>query len=340
MISLMSPSSPFKVREMNSDLKIGLALGSGAARGMSHIGIINALAEIGIEPKIVCGTSVGSLVGAAYAAGRLEKLESWARSLTRLDVARFIDINTSFTGFVDTDRLHDFLNEHVASDDSVIEDLPKAYASVATDLANGREVWLNEGSIIQSVWASMSLPGLFPAIKHNNSWLVDGGLVNPIPVSLCRAMGADIVIAVNLNGDIVGKHFGRSNGRLKKSKPGDRKKGSKTGNWKMDNWKTGNGVSDKLNELVKEYTNFSLFDDAPKVEQPPSLLDAIAGSVNICQDRITRSRMAGDPPDIMLSPKLSDLGLLELYRSDEAIKEGMRCVERLRSGIEHVLGRA
>jgi NTE family protein len=317
---------------MNSELKIGLALGSGAARGMSHIGIINALAEIEIEPKIICGTSVGSLVGAAYAAGRLNKLESWARSLTRLDVARFIDINTSFTGFVDTDRLHDFLNEHVASDDAVIEDLPKAYASVATDLANGREVWLNEGSVIQSVWASMSLPGLFPAIKHNNSWLVDGGLVNPVPVSACRAMGADIVIAVNLNGDIVGKHFGRSNGSSKQSKASEK---GKTGNEKA-----GNGFSDKLNDLVKEYTNITLFEDEPEVEQPPSLLDAIAGSVNICQDRITRSRMAGDPPDIMLSPKLSDLGLLELYRSDEAIKEGMKCVERLRSEIDYVLERA
>jgi len=302
---------------MNSELKIGLALGSGAARGMSHIGIINALAEIGIEPKIICGTSVGSLVGAAYAHGRLKKLESWARSLSRLDVARFIDINTSFTGFVDTDRMHDFLNEHVASDDAVIEDLPKAYASVATDLANGREVWLNEGSIIQSVWASMSLPGLFPAIKHNNSWLVDGGLVNPVPVSACRAMGADIVIAVNLNGDIVGKHLERTNGRKR----------------------TGNGVGDRLNELVKEYTNLSLFEDRDEVDQPPSLLDAIAASVNICQDRITRSRMAGDPPDIMLRPKLSDIGLLELYRSDEAIEEGGKCVERLRSEIEYVLER-
>mgnify|MGYP001828561822 FL=1 len=318
MISLMSPLSPLKVREMNSELKIGLALGSGAARGMSHIGIINALAEIGIEPKIICGTSVGSLVGAAYAAGRLKKLESWARSLTRLDVARFIDINTSFTGFVDKDRMHDFLNQHVASDDAVIEDLPKAYASVATDLANGREVWLNEGSLIQSVWASMSLPGLFPAIKHNNSWLVDGGLVNPVPVSACRAMGADIVIAVNLNGDIVGKHLERANGRKR----------------------IGNGVGDKLNELVKEYTNISLFEDRDEVDQPPSLLDAIAASVNICQDRITRSRMAGDPPDIMLRPKLSDIGLLELYRSDEAIEEGMKCVERLRSEVEYVMERA
>ena len=311
---------------MNSELKIGLALGSGAARGMSHIGIINALAIMGIEPAIVCGTSVGSLVGASYAAGKLDTLESWARSLTRLDVARFIDISPSFSGFVDTDRLHEFLNDNVASDAAVTEDLPKSYASVATDLGTGREVWLNQGSIIQSVWASMSLPGLFPAIRHNNSWLVDGGLVNPIPVSVCRAMGADIVIAVNLNGDIVGKHFGRSNGNAKHSV-------QPTGG------NRGRGVSEKLNELVKEYTNFSLFDNAPKVDQPPNLLEAIAGSVNICQDRITRSRMAGDPPDIMLSPKLSDIGLLELYRSGEAIKEGMKCVERLHSEIEHVLQR-
>jgi len=312
---------------MNSELKIGLALGSGAARGMAHIGIINALAEIGIEPKIVCGTSVGSLVGAAYAAGRLKKLESWARSLTRLDVARFIDINTSFTGFVDNDRMHEFLNNHVAGDDAVIEDLQKSYASVATDLETGREVWLNEGSVIQSVWASMSLPGLFPVIKNNNSWLVDGGLVNPIPVSVCRAMGADIVIAVNLNNNIVGKHFGRSNSRLKQSD-------------EQSSGKKGNGVSDKLNELFKEYTNISLFEDRDEVDQAPNLLYAIAASINIFQDRITRSRMAGDPPDIMLSPKLSDIGLLELYRSDEAIEEGIKCVDRLRSEIEYVLERA
>ena len=328
----MSPSSPFKVREMSSDLKIGVALGSGAARGMSHIGIINALADMGIEPDIVCGTSVGSLVGASYAAGKLDTLEEWARSLTRFDVARFIDINPSFAGFVDTNRLHDFLNNNVADDDTVIEDLQKSYASVATDLQTGREVWLNEGSVIQSVWASMSLPGLFPAIRHNNSWLVDGGLVNPIPVSVCRAMGADIVIAVNLNGDIVGKHFARTNGRSKQ--------GKETVDDNTGDYKTSNGVSEKIHALVKEYTNISLFDNAPKVDEPPNLLEAIAGSVNIFQDRITRSRMAGDPPDIMLSPKLSDLGLLELYRSDEAIKEGKKCVERLRSEIEYVLERA
>jgi NTE family protein len=300
---------------MNTRLKIGLALGSGSSRGWSHIGIINELSKLGIHPDIVCGTSVGAMVGAAYATGNIEKLESWARSLTKLDVARFININPSTTGFVNTERFHDYLNENVAGIDVNVEDLKKVYAAVATDLETGREVWLSQGSLIRAVWASMALPGLFPAIRHDNSWLADGGLVNPVPVSTCRALGADIVIAVNLNGDIVGKHFERPAKDEKES------------------------VSGKLSELVKEYTKLSLFEAKDK-NPPPSMLNAIAASINITQDRLTRSRMAGDPPDIVFSPKLADIGLLELYRANEAIAEGERCVQRQVSEIEYVLARA
>jgi NTE family protein len=302
---------------MKTELNIGLALGSGSSRGWSHIGIINALSELGITPDIICGTSIGSLVGASYVSGKIEKLEEWACSLTKLETARFLEIKTSLTGFVNTERLHYFLNENVASDQVVIEDLTKVYAAVATDLETGREIWLTKGSLIQAVWASISLPGLFPAIKNKNRWLVDGGLVNPVPVSVCRALGADIVIAVNLNGDIVGKHFEKPK-RVKKQP---------------------DGVGGKITERVREYTS-SLFFTPKNNEQPPNLLDAIAGSVNITQDRITRSRMAGDPPDILLSPKLSHISLLEFYRAKEAIKEGKKCVQRMRPEIEHVLGMA
>ncbi|HEC16750.1 MAG TPA: patatin [Sedimenticola sp.] len=294
---------------------IGLALGSGTARGWSHIGIINALSELGITPNIICGTSIGALVGASYVSGKMEKLEEWACSLTKLETARFLEINTSLTGFVNTERLHYFLNKNVAGDEVVIEDLAKAYAAVSTDLETGREIWLTKGSLIQAVWASISLPGLFPAIRNNNRWLVDGGLVNPVPVSVCRALGADIVIAVNLNGDIVGKHFDKPK-RVKKQD---------------------GGVEAKITELVREYTS-ALFLTPRDDEQPPNLLDAIAGSVNITQDRITRSRMAGDPPDILLSPKLSHIRLLEFYRADEAIREGRHCVQRMRPEIDHILG--
>ena len=302
---------------MNTGLKTGLALGSGSSRGWAHIGIIKALAELGINPDIICGTSIGSLVGASFVTGNMDSLEAWACSLTKLDVARFFEFNTSMTGFVNTERFHDFLSQYIAGDEVIIEQLPKLYAAVSTDLETGREIWHTSGSLVQAVWASMSLPGLFPAIRNNNRWLVDGGLVNPVPVSVCRALGADVVIAVNLNGDIVGKRF---------NKPVMEKK--------ADN----NSVGGKITELVREYTNLSIF-NPENGRQPPGLLDAIAGSINITQDRITRSRMAGDPPDIVISPKLSGIGLLELYRAKEAIIEGIKCVQRKLPEIEYFLGK-
>lgn len=295
-------------------MNIGLALGGGSSRGWSHIGVIKALADQGVFPNIICGTSIGALVGASYVSNNLDKLEEWVCSLTKFETARFFEINTSLNGFVNTERLHNFLNEYVASDDSVIEDLNKQYATVATDLETGREVWLTKGLVLEAVWSSIALPGLFPAIKNNNKWLIDGGLVNPVPVSVCRALGADIVIAVNLNGDIVGKHFQKPENKIKQD----------------------TGVVDKITDLVTEYAA-SVFSTSTDEEQPPSLFEAIASSVNITQDRITRSRMAGDPPDILLSPKLSHIGLLEFYRASEAINEGKACVQRMLPEIQYVL---
>ncbi len=302
---------------MNSKPKIGLALGSGSSRGWSHIGIIGALSDLGIEPTIICGTSIGALVGASCVAGNLPKLEEWVRSLTRLDTARFFEISSATSGFVNTKRLHGFLNEYVAGDDAMIESLDVNYAAVATDLESGREVWFTNGPIIEAVWASISLPGLFPAIRSDSRWLVDGGLVNPVPVSVCRALGAELVIAVNLNGNIAGKHFSRSS-----KLPTPKKK-----------------VAGLITELVREYTG-DLFSPSEEDDQSPGLFDAIAGSVNIAQDRITRSRMAGDPPDILLTPRLAHIGLLEFYRASEAIEEGRKCVQRMQPEIQHVLDMA
>lgn len=307
---------------MNEKLKIGLALGSGSSRGWSHIGIIRELAELGIKPDIICGTSVGAMVGAAYVANNLDKLEDWACSLTKFEAARYFDINLSLNGFVDIKKFHDFLNEYIASDAALIQDYKKQFAAVATDLETGREVWLMKDSIVEAVWSSMSLPGLFPAIKNNNRWLVDGGLVNPVPVSACRALGADIVIAVNLNSDLLGRH--------RKSPQIADKEATK------EITKPSNHIAHRLTELVKEYGN-AIFSNAPVDHQPPGLLDAIAGSINITQDRITRSRMAGDPADIMLSPKLANIGLLEVYRATEAIKGGKECVQRMLPELTRLL---
>ncbi len=189
--------------------KIGLALGSGASRGWSHIGILKALLKEGIEPDIVCGTSVGAMIGASYLAGNLEKLEDWVLGSTRTDVLKFFNIRFSQAGLVDADRFNRFLYNYVAAAEINIEDLPKRYAAIATDLDNGREVWFREGALAQAVRASMALPGLYPSVNVEERWLVDGGLVNPVPVTTCRALGADIVIAVNLNSDIVGKNSPR-----------------------------------------------------------------------------------------------------------------------------------
>ncbi len=299
---------------MNSKLTIGLALGSGSARGWAHIGIIKELEKLGIVPDIVCGTSVGALVGAAYVSNNLEKLEQWARSLTRFEVVKFLDINLALNGFVNVEKFHRFLNENIASDEALIEGQQKQYVAVATELATGREIWLMKGSIIEAVWSSISMPGLFPAIKNNNKWLVDGGLVNPVPVSVCRAMGADIVIAVNLNSDIIGRQLKPIDATIEPDK----------------------GVTGKLTELIREYSG-SLFSNSKTGEQAPGMLDAIADSINITQDRITRSRLAGDPADIVLTPKLADVSLLEIYRADETINEGKKSVQRKIAEITYLL---
>lgn len=299
---------------INSKLNIGLALGSGSSRGWSHIGIIRALADLGIEPNIICGTSIGALIGASYMSNNIEHLKEWACSLTKLGTAKYFKINTSLNGIVNTEKFHRFLNDYVVNDETIIEDFTKKYATVTTELETGREVWLTKGSMIEAVWASISLPGLFPAIKNNNKWLIDGGLVNPVPVSVCRALGADVVIAANLNGGIVGRYSEKTKKRSKQDK----------------------GGTSRISDFVREYTG-SVLSIPKNPDQPPSLFNAIAGSITIAQDRITRSRMVGDPPDILLSPKLSHIGLLEFYRAKEAIREGEQCVQRMLPEIDHLL---
>jgi NTE family protein len=294
---------------MSKKIKLGLALGSGAARGWAHIGVIQQLERIGIKPDIVCGTSIGALVGAAYMAGNVNKLETWVRQLDKLQTARYFSINSSLKGFVNKERLHHFLDEYVVKAEQHIADFDKPFATVATDLMTGREIWNTEGKVIDAVWSSIALPGLFPAIKHDDRWLIDGGLVNPVPVSLCRALGADVVIAVNLNSDIVGKHFRAEPPveKVEQDEPGS--------------------LTERFTDMVTDYTS-NLFKSSKNKDEAPDLMDAIAASINITQDRITRSRMAGDPPEIILSPRLSQVGILEFYRAADAIEEGIASVER------------
>lgn len=289
--------------------RIGIALGSGAARGWAHIGVLEALSEAGIEPQIVAGTSIGALVGAWYARGHLPAAEKWVRRLTRRNVFAFMDL-TLGGGMVQGKRLMDLYRSQLG--DVPIENLPKAYAAVATNLNTGQEIWLQQGSLLEAVRASVSLPGLFKPVPHGGDYLVDGGLVNPVPVSVCRALGADLVIAVNLNGDLIGRHAGR---RVEEKLAGD------------PTWWS------RLSSAVAE---------APFLRQngveEPGFLDVLASSINIMQDRITRSRLAGDPPDVVLHPRLGHLELLDFARGAEAIEEGRASVERALPLLRHVLG--
>lgn len=291
--------------------RIGIALGSGSARGWAHIGVLQALAEAGVEPDIVAGTSIGSLVGALYVHGHLDAMESWVRKLTRRDVFSYMDVGISGGGVLEGRRLMELYRR--AFGDTRIEDLPKPFAAVATNLRNGQEVWLRQGSVIEAVRASISLPGLFRPVAVGKTWLVDGGLVNPVPVSVCRALGAQVVIAVNLNGDLVGRHF-----QVQQQVS----EGVADGGWlgKLSFSFRGNG--DK------------------KPAAGPGFVEVLASSINIMQDRITRSRMAGDPPDIFISPRLAHFELLDFSRGEEAIREGRNAVRRMLPLIQDALGLA
>ena len=300
---------------MSQSPTIGLALGSGASRGWSHIGVIDALVEEGIEPDIVCGTSVGAMVGASYLAGNLDKLEEWVLKASRSDVYRFFDVKLSQSGFVDVERMDKFIHEYVAGKDLEIDDLDKPFLAVATCLTTGQEAWSREGSVAQWVRASMSLPGLFSPVRIDDKWLVDGGLVNPVPVTACRALGADIVIAVNLNADIVGK--GLKDKHVSSAEEEE-------------------GLLHSLKQQAKDYSS-SLFSSGSGDKAPPGLLSVVSSSINIFQDRITRSRLAGDPADIIMAPRLRDVGLLEFGKAAEAIKTGKACVQKVLPDIQDLI---
>ncbi|MFP4647676.1 MAG: patatin-like phospholipase family protein [Halorhodospira sp.] len=304
-----------------AETTVGLALGSGSARGWSHIGIIRALAAAGIRPQVVAGTSIGALVGAFYAAGKLDVLEPWVRKLTRRDVLGMLDPSLRTTGgLIEGRRLYDFYQEHLSG--AAIENLGLPYAAVATTLGRGTEVWLREGDLADAVRASSALPGVFSPVRRGRDWLVDGGLVNPVPVSVCRALGADVVIAVNLNGDLIGRHL-RENAHHAGT-------GAHPERWLQQ---LPEGVRSHAQTLMGLWGDWTGARDAERGEKP-GVFEVLAGSLNIMQDRITRSRMAGDPPELVLSPRLAHIGLLEFHRAEEAITIGEAVVQRMLPSIQ------
>jgi len=286
--------------------KIGVALGSGAARGWAEIGVLEGLAALGIVPEVVSGTSIGALVGAAFVTGKLAALKIRMENFGRRDVAAMFDLHLTTGGLIEGRRVESFLNS-LGIDGSIEAHGPR-YAAVATDLASGREIWLQQGPIVHAVRASIGMPGLFSPTRQDDRWLIDGGLVNPVPVSLARALGADIVIAVDLNSELVGRRFSGSGIEVTAS-PTAPAVSAQAPQWLMD------AVGPILQRVLQAGLDY------------PSYFEVLANSLNIMQDRITRTRLAGDPPDVLLCPRLGEFSWLDFHRAHEAIAEGLACVQ-------------
>jgi len=297
--------------------KIGIALGGGAARGWAHIGVLQALAEVGLSPDIVVGTSIGSVVGGCYVSDKLDELEIFARSLTRRRVFGLLDFNFAGSGLISGQRLSEELNDHLKH--VQIENLNNKFVAVATELKTGHEIWLSKGPLVPAMHASYALPGIFRPVRINNRWLIDGALVNPIPVSVCRALGARIVIAVNLNWDFFGKG----------TVVPDQDAFEEDVVPEAENLPpAGNGRAAQ-NLLRRQF--FGQGGDTPGISSV--MMDAF----NIIQDRIARSRLAGDPPDIMVMPILEDMGLFDFHMAEKAIASGKQATEKVLEDIERAV---
>jgi NTE family protein len=292
--------------------RIGLALGSGSARGWSHIGVLRALQDIGIRPTVVAGASTGSLVAAAFASEQLDALESWVRTLTKMDVWRLLDATFTGGGMIRGNRLMRAVAEQL--EDQPIDTLPHPFGAVATDLYSGEEIWLRQGSMLEAVRASSGLPGLFTPIRHQGRWLIDGGVVNPVPVSLCRALGADYVIAVNLNRPVAGTRTADSQ---------ERKHGKK------DNRRTSVESDELFARWSGLFENFVTSLRSSGAGDDPGMLEVMYTTINIMQDHIIRGRLIDDPPDLMLRPDLEDFHMMDFHRAAEAIDIGHATLQKI-----------
>ena len=291
---------------------LGLALGGGVARGWAHIGAMRALTEAGIKPDIIAGTSIGAIVGAAYLSGKLDVLEKWARSLNQRKIMGYMDIRLGGSGLMRGERLARVLNHYMG--DVRIEELDRKFAAVACDLRTGYEVWLQRGPIVPAIRASYALPGAFEPVQVDGRHMIDGALVNPVPVSACRALGAHMVIAVSLNGDAFGP-IGTSH---------EIEVDGKEDEEVVDPFEL---ASQSLNKLRPDRLLLKSMLGESKPGKGPKLGSVMMGTLNIVMDRISRSRLAGDPPDVFVAPRIGHIGMLEFTKAAELIERGYAAMQ-------------
>jgi NTE family protein len=298
---------------------IGLALGGGAARGFAHIGIMRTLIANGILPDIVVGTSIGAVVGGCYAAGQLDTLEEWARSLQPKNIFSYLDIRLNGSGLIGGNKLAAQLEASLGK--TRIDDLPLRFAAIATEVQTGHEIWLTHGRVVDAMRASYALPGIFSPVAIGDRWLIDGALVNPVPVSAARALGAEIVIAANVSTDVFG------HGTI------------------ISTYGAVEETAEEPIEAPAPRRGISKFFSAERAMKReffgsgdrPGISTVMVEAFNIMQDRITRARLAGDPPDVLISPRVGKIGWFDFHRADETIAHGARAAERNIESIQEAI---
>ncbi len=302
---------------------IGLALGAGAARGWAHIGILNKLDEMGIRPRVVVGTSIGAVVGGCWASGKLNELEIFSRSLTKRGMLGMMDLKFWGSGLLTGDRLRKQLEERFRG--ALIEELPVRFASVATEIRTGHEIWLTRGAITEAMRASYALPGIFVPVQVGGRWLIDGALTNPVPVSVARALGAEMIIAVNLHTDVLGRSgvifdHGAPTENLPKAPTPEQDAARQ-------------GLFSAVSNRILHPFGGAAAPPVDKSDPAPGLMSVMLDAFNISQDRIARGRLAGDPPDVMVTPKLGGIGLSEFHRAEEAIAAGEAAMAKVMDDV-------
>ncbi len=298
---------------------IGLALGGGVARGWAHIGVIRAMQKAGIRPDIIAGTSIGALVGAAYLTENLDFLEEWARGLNKRRLLGYLDLTWSGGGFLGGARLSKLLDKYFG--DINVEDLDRKFVAVTAELATAHEIWIQHGNLVEAIKASYALPGVFSPINVDGRWLIDGALVNPVPVSVCRAMGARLVIAVGLQTDAFGK------GALDES--------ALFSDGENENGESSPSLTETLKTSPQRMFMRQLFGSTPKA---PGLGTVMLAALNIVMDRLGRSRMAGDPPDVLIAPRVGHISLIDFDRAAEAIAIGEEAFAEALPRIKEAMG--
>ncbi len=303
--------------------KLGLVLGSGAARGWAHIGVLRALKEIGAEPYAIAGCSVGALVGGAHLIGALDEFEGWAKTLKPIPALQSFALKLHSGGFINTAPAFEAFREY----DKNIEDLPIRFGAIAADLATGDEVEITSGSVIDAARASSAIPVVFHAVKTQDRWLVDGALANPAPVSLARKLGADIVISVDLNAvPRVLDRFLPVKERLPVPIFKDERKPE-----------TMTEAVTKLIDETKAAIDRQIALAKASARAKPHLFETAYAAADIFQMHLARARAVAEPPDILIQPDMRDAMPTAFDRAEDFIEEGYRGLMAKRAEIERLL---